>query len=97
MSKDNHVPDINFDEVSQSLRVNFTTGQSDPTSYMRMEIPKNLLENIIQIQVGYKNGSLSTIPLDGNTSSIVQYTQTPDLNIFTVTILPKIAMVLLKG
>ena len=58
MSKDNHVPDINFDEVSQSLRVNFTTGQSDPTSYMRMEIPKNLLENIIQIQVGYKNGSL---------------------------------------
>ncbi len=97
MSKDNLVPGINFDEVSQGLRVNFTTAQSDPTSYMRMEIPKNLTENLFQIQVGYKNGSISTIPLDRNTSSIVQNTHTRDLNIFTVMISPKIATVLLKG
>lgn len=97
LSKDREIHAVIFDEASQQLSVNLTMGKSNYTSFMRMNVPSNLLENVSSVRLGYNDGSIDMITVGGNSSNLVQYTRTQDLGILNIKIIPKVAKVILSG
>jgi len=95
-SGQNLIHDVYFDEGSHQIRINLTKANSDHTNFMKIEIPKNLI-NITNIQFGGDNDSVGNQTLDVKNSNLVQYNESKDLNILDITVLPKISRITLSG
>ncbi len=96
VSSQDLVHDVFFDEGSHHMRLNLTKANSDHTNFMKIEIPKNLI-NITNIQFGSDHDSGKNLILDVKNSSLVQYNESQNFNVLDITVLPKISWIALSG